>query len=120
MQVKAEQDLALKYLGIQQRRYRASPLPLSSVEPRFAEMMERAQQRRTDAHDKRVELLRWDLSEAEWELLAPVGTGRFVGVWACAWLYITVMLPICMKCPTLLSDLVLLLLQVSRAALFIL
>ncbi|GAB4817235.1 hypothetical protein N2152v2_004281 [Parachlorella kessleri] len=56
--VKAEQDLALKYLGTQQRRYRASPLPLSSVEPRFADIMERAQERRAEAHEKRVELLR--------------------------------------------------------------
>jgi hypothetical protein len=57
LQVKGEQDLALKYLASQQRPFKANPLPLSSVEPRFAEMAQHAQQRR--AHDERLELLRW-------------------------------------------------------------
>lgn len=57
-QVKGEQDLALKYLSSQRRPFRAAALPLSTAEPRFAELAQRAQQRRAEAHEQRLELLR--------------------------------------------------------------
>lgn len=58
MQVKGEQDLALKHLAAAPRTFRANPLPLSAVEPRFAQLAEQAQQRRAQAREQRLGLLR--------------------------------------------------------------
>ncbi|KAL4448610.1 hypothetical protein ABPG75_005829 [Micractinium tetrahymenae] len=50
MQVKGELDRAVAELGARPQRFRASPLPLSTMEPRYQQEVEQREQRRQMAH----------------------------------------------------------------------
>ncbi|PRW45030.1 FAM161A isoform X2 [Chlorella sorokiniana] len=57
MQVKGEQDAALQQLREAPRPFRASPLPLSTMEPRYHQQQEQREARRQAAHEQRRQQL---------------------------------------------------------------
>lgn len=57
MQVKRELDRAVAELRSQAQRFRASPLPLSTMEPRYQQEVQQQEQRRQAAHEQRRQQL---------------------------------------------------------------